>query len=100
MAAMEDERISATRHLQHLKALRQYQLKNRKNALTPTDVKNLMYEVGDGFIDIEMVDQTIAGPSGSTTSSGKASMPSSNHSLTAQSLSWNSHSDSDPDYRP
>ncbi|KAF8809994.1 hypothetical protein BYT27DRAFT_7253966 [Phlegmacium glaucopus] len=106
MANMEEERVSATRHIQHLKALRQYQLKNHMNALSPTDVKNLLYEVGDGHIDI---DPTIPGPSttsyhttqpGPSITSYHTTRPSSDHSLTAESLSWNSYSDSDPDYCP
>jgi hypothetical protein len=102
MANMEEERVSATRHIQHLKALRQYQLENRKNALSPTDVKNLLYEVGDGRIDIEMLDQTNPGPSTSSSSitSHYTTRPSSDRSLTAESFSWNSYSDSDPDYCP
>ncbi|KAF8816200.1 hypothetical protein BYT27DRAFT_7248507 [Phlegmacium glaucopus] len=102
MANMEEEWVSATRHIQHLKALRQYQLKNRKNALLPTDVKNLLYEVGDSRIDIEMLDQTNPGPSTSSSSitSHYTTRPSSDRSLTAESFSWNSYSDSDPDYCP
>ena len=97
MISMQQAQIKATQHIQHLKALRQYQLTHHKSSLTPTDVEDLLYEAGGSgeailevMSDVEML--ASAGPS----SAG----PSTNRSLTPQSLSMGGYSDSDSDYIP
>lgn len=94
---MEEERISATRHIIHLQALRKYQVDNHKSALTPADVEKLFEE---GVVmenpDVDMADDnpTITGSNASTITGPN------NASLTSQSLSFNGFSDSDSDYIP
>jgi len=90
---MEEDRVESARHLQHLRALRTYQLAKGKSRLTPIDVENLLFEAGDDAVleipsDIDMQD----------ISSGAGS--SINQSRTPQSLSMNGYSDSDSDYIP
>jgi hypothetical protein len=85
MTAIEDDRVSAARHVLHLKALKQYQKKTRKTALTSEDIET-MYNEGRVMEsenhDVEMEDS------------------SQNQSFTPQSLSFNGFSDSDSDYIP
>ena len=96
---MEEDRVESTRHIQHLRALRTYQLAKGKLQLTPIDVEDLLFEAGDGAVleipsDIDMQDN----PSARASSSGAGS--SVNRSRTPQSLSMNGYSDSDSDYIP
>ena len=88
ITGIEEERVETTRHILHLKALRKYQTDKKKNALTTADVKKLFDEgtVLENF-DVEMNDRPIAGPS-------------TNQSLTSQSLSYNGFTDGDSDYIP
>lgn len=88
ITGIEENRIETTRHILHLKALRKYQTDKKKNALTPADVEKLFDEgtVLENF-DVEMNDRSIAGPS-------------TNRSLTSQSLSYNGFTDGDSDYIP
>jgi hypothetical protein len=71
---MEEDRVESTRHIQHLRALRTYQLAKGKLQLTPIDVENLLFEAGDGAVleipsDIDMQDN----PSARASSSGAGS---------------------------
>jgi len=90
ITAIERERVSATRHVLHLEALKKYQKTKGKTALTLNDIEKLFEE---GTViekpDSEMKDQTDPGPS-------------ANGTLTPQSLSFEgfTESDSDPDYVP
>ena len=88
ISGIEEERISAARHILHLKTIRQYQIAKKKNVLTSEDIEKL-YEEGPVMEnpDVQMDDTPIAGPS-------------TNQSLTSQSLSYNGFSDSDSDYVP
>jgi hypothetical protein len=96
--AMEEDRVSATRHILHLNALRKYQTNNKKHALTETDVKAL-YEASEARdIDMDVANRTTVGPSANQ--SLTTSVPSTNQSLTPQSLSFNGFSSSDSDYIP
>ncbi len=92
MIGMQEDRVKASRHIQHLKALRQYQHTHHKNSLTPTDVEDLLYEAGgSGEAILEVVsDVEMLASAG----------PSTNRSLTPQSLSMGGYSDSDSDYIP
>lgn len=95
--SMQEDRVKATRHIQHLKVLRQYQHANHKSSLTPTDVENLLHLAGgkdeailEVVSDVEMLASAGPGSGG----------PSTNRSLTPQSLSMGGYSDSDSDYIP
>lgn len=81
VSAMEDKRISASRHILHLKALKKYQIDNGKNALTSADIEMLFEE---GLVlenpDVEM---------------GDTNREQTNRSLTSQSLSHHGFTDSE-----
>lgn len=82
---LENERISAARHLLSLKTLKNYQVEKGKSCLDDEDVE-LLFEEG-GVVekpDVEM--QGVGSTSG--------------QSLTPQSLSRDGFSDSDSDYIP
>jgi hypothetical protein len=96
---MEEDRVESARHIQHLRALRTYQLAKGKSQLMPSDLEDLLFEAGDDAVleipsDIDMQDN----PSARASSSGAGS--SLNRSRTPQSLSMNGYSDSDSDYIP
>lgn len=76
MTKLEDDRVTADRHVLHLEALEDYQESTGKKALTQTDVIRF-YETSNA----EMQDNT-------------------GQSLTSQSLSFNGFSDKDSDYVP
>ena len=84
MTKLEDDRVSADRHVLHLQALEDYQESTGKRVLTEADVKRL-YEKSIEKPDAKMEDNT---------------GPSTNQSLTSQSLSFNGFSDTDSDYVP
>ena len=95
---MEDDRVESARHLQHLRALRAYQLAKGKSQLTPIDLENLLFEAGDDAVleipsDIDMQDNP-------TRASSSGAGSSINRSRTPQSLSMNGYSGSDSDYVP
>ncbi|KAF8808472.1 hypothetical protein BYT27DRAFT_7255581 [Phlegmacium glaucopus] len=92
MITIEEQRIAASQHILHLKALRKYQLHSRLDTLTLTNLKSLLYEAFEGC-DTNMEHNPIVGPS-------MNSGPSTNRSFTPQSLSFNQYSDSDADYVP
>ncbi len=97
MISMQEDRIKATRHIQHLKALRQYQLTHHKSSLTPTDVEDLLYEAGgSGEAILEVMSDVEMLASADPSSAG----PSTNRLLTPQSLSMGGYSDSNSDYIP
>ena len=85
ITTMEEDRVNAARHILHLEALQEYQLKQKKKALSPIDVEKLFEEIE--FLDNPQVISLVNGPS-------------TNRSLTSQSLSFNGFSDSDSDYIP
>lgn len=85
---IEEERISAARHILHLKKLKDYQVEKKKDDLIMSDVNNL-YD-GLDIEDREEVEETAQDTSvGSFQDSSVG---------TTQSLSW--FSDSDSDYIP
>jgi hypothetical protein len=48
--ALENERVAATRHIQHLKALRKYMLDIGRASLNDTDCSNLLFQAGDDAV--------------------------------------------------
>jgi hypothetical protein len=90
LSTVEEERVSAARHILHLQALRKYQLDNNKDVLTLADIEKLYEE--DVILENPDVDMDDDNPA--------ITGPSTNRSLTAQSLSNNGFTDSDSDYVP
>ena len=80
MAAIEEDRSSAARHVQHLRYLKEYQKRIGERALTSEDI-NKLYNEGMGRID-------------------KCDEVQESDTLTPQSLSFNGFSDGDSDYIP
>jgi hypothetical protein len=96
---VEEERLSATRHLLHLDALTKYRIDNNLDALAPEDVKKFFEEDVKRMYEKRRVlseepDVEMQGENPTITA------PSTNNSLTSQSLSFNGFSDSDSDYVP
>lgn len=86
LTKLENDRVSADRHVLHLKALEEYLVSTGKRVLTQADIQTLYEKSGViEMPDVEM--QDITGPS-------------ANQSLTSQSLSFNGFSDTDSDYIP
>src|SRR6266567_5448658 len=84
MISMQEDQIKATQYIQHLKALRQYQLTHHKSSLMPTDIEDLLYEAGgSGEAILEVMSDVEMLASADPSSAG----PSTNRSLTPQSLS-------------
>jgi hypothetical protein len=87
---MEEERISAARHVLHLKALQQYQNENNLPVLTPADIEKFYEEVQvleNPDAKMNEINPMVAGPS-------------NNVSLTSQSLSHHGFTDSSSEYLP
>lgn len=83
---MEEDRISVSRHILHLQAVKKYMDENKLTSLTQNDIDNLLNE-GMGIDNSYVEENPSAGPSADL-------------SLTSQSLSMNGFSDDDSDYVP
>lgn len=82
ITAMEEDRISASRHILHLQAVKKYMDEKKLKSLTPTDIDTLFNE----GVGIDNEDPSAG--------------PNADLSLTSQSLSFNGFSDDDSDYVP
>jgi hypothetical protein len=89
MSTIEDNRISAARHVLHLQALKKYQLEKHKTGLSMSDVEKL-YEEG----------RVIENPDVEMQENIPSAGPNPDKSFTSQSLSFNGFSDTDSDYIP
>lgn len=81
---MEEDRISVSRHILHLQAVKKYMDENKLTSLTQNDIDNLLNE-GMGIDNSYVEENPSAGPSAD---------------LSSQSLSMNGFSDDDSDYVP